>query len=208
MSHHTAHHRLNSPWLICVPSCYSPPLRSLVTDNNGLTCIAMAGVWLGSGTGWYSATTYVHTSAFILTFSTVQRLLSTPQFSFKALSVHKEEFTIIEFRLLTGCDQVNVIWAACCHWLRCRGIVYSIRAVCTPQTGCTVHFSHICAGRRGWWYSSINCKLIRDLLWKAPCNTFDSIHHSIIIADQLSLGSCRGNEAVINVWLVKIITIQ
>ena len=98
-----------------------------------------------------------------------------------------------ELRVVTDCAAVVL----------CTVFVQSVH-----QTGCTVHFSHICAGRRGWWYSSINCKLIRDLLWKAPCNTFDSIHHSIIIADQLSLGSCEGNEAVINVWLVKIITIQ
>ena len=139
----------------------------------------MAVVWLGSGTGWYSATTYVHTSAFILTFSTVQRLFSTPQFSFKALSVHKKEFTFIKLGLLTGCDQVNVIWAACCHWLRCRGIVYNIRAVCTTQTGCTVHFSHICAGRRGWWYSSINCKLIWDY----------SERHRVIVLIHLTIRS-------------------
>lgn len=38
----------------------------------------------------------------------------------------------------------------------------------------------------GGWYNSINCKLIWDLFWKAPCNSFDVIHDSIIIADQLS----------------------
>ena len=69
-----------------------------------------------------------------------------------------------ELRVVTDCAAVVL----------CTVFVQSVH-----QTGCTVHFSHICAGRRGWWYSSINCELIWDC----------SERHRVIVLIHLTIRS-------------------
>ena len=148
--------RLNSPWLIFVPSWYSP------SRNKWEVLLQIIMVWLVSPWRWRESGVWywlvlshnigAHTSAVKLTFFIISCVSFHPTALLFCLSPFTWSYSLLLSSVsgLTRCDQVNVIWAVCCQWLRCRGIVYTIRAVCTPQTGCTVHLSHICSGRRGW----------------------------------------------------------